>query len=166
METTKKTIKPHKQLVTFFSDTAIATRGFRPAITPKDAQNLKRVLDLNILDQAQIEQLMLYFLADKNYKNLGPSLATIFSGTILNSLRNAAINRTKYYKELDEYAARYLRTRPKLVHTDGPTSIGDLIGRLASQMTLDRSNAPRAPVRVAERSSKKKPLTLFETQKL
>lgn len=165
METKKIQPKPHKQLVTFFSDTALATRGFRPTITAKDAQQLKRVMDLGILDQSRMEQLMLYFLADRNYKNLGPSLATIFSGTILNSLRNAALNREKFYKELDGYAMRYLvRKAPseKRTSTDpeeprGAVSMADLLQKLASQMTLNKSAAPRAPVPVQRSKAK----TLF-----
>lgn len=168
-----KKLSIHKQLVTFFSDTALKTRGFRPHIAPKDAQQLQRVMKLGIFDQSRMEQIMLYFLADKNYKNLGPSLATMFSGTILNSLRNAALNREKFYKELDGYAMRYLvRGAPttKRVAYDpednpgtGPVSMADLLAKLATQMTLNKSAAPRAPV-VAERS-KKKALTLFETKK-
>lgn len=141
----EKEISAHRQLVDFFSDTALATRGFRPQITAKDTQNLKRVLSLGILDQSQLEQIFLYFLADRSYRNAGPSIATILSATFLNSLRNKTINRAQFYKELDGYAAQYIKRAPKK-YTDGPVAIGDLIGQLAAKLSLNKANPPRAPV--------------------
>lgn len=161
METIKKSV--HNQLLTFFSDTALATRGFRPTITAKDAQQLKRVMALNIFNQSRMEQLMLYYLADRNYKNLAPSMATMFSGTILNSLRNAVLNREKFYKELEGYASRYIKLgkqEPRCeIESARPTSMAYLIEQLANKMSLNKSAQPRAPMRKV--GSKNKPLTLF-----
>lgn len=107
----KKTIKRktvHGKLVDFFSDTCLATRGFRPKFSVADMGRLKRALSEDIFDQSHWEQVILYFLADRNFKNLSPSLATMLSATILNGLRNAALNREKFYKEIDEYTQRYI----------------------------------------------------------
>lgn len=146
----------HKKLITFFSDTTLAVRGFRPAISPKDAQNLKRVIDLDIISQTRFEQLMLYFIADKNYRNLGPSIATMLSATVLNSLRDRAINRNQFYKELEEYTTRYLNNQQSkrqeldddAIHE--PVSISSIIGKLLSKLSFVTGNQPRAPVKTSE----------------
>lgn len=150
METGKK-ISAHRQLVVFFSDTALATRGFRPKITAKDARLLKNALDLNIFNQDDFEQIMLYFLADKSYRNLGPSIATMLSSTVLNSLRNKALNRAQFYKELDSYVMRLFRNKQAPQKSGvkvnrGFVSMADMLQELANKMTLNKSAAPRAPV--------------------
>jgi hypothetical protein len=99
----------HHQLVEFFSDTALRARGFRPKITPADAMRLKQVLKEDILDQSHWEQVILFFLADRNYKKLSPSIATMLSSTILNGLRNQALNGEQFYKELEMYRYRYVK---------------------------------------------------------
>jgi hypothetical protein len=106
-ENKKKEKSEHRQLIEYFSDMTVKTRGFRPRISPKDARQLKNVLEFEILDQTQLEKIMLYFLADRSYANLGPSIATIMSSTVLNSLINKMKNRAQFYKELEEYATRY-----------------------------------------------------------
>ena len=141
----QKEISIHRQLTVFFSDTALATRGFRPVITAKDAQQLKRAIDLNIFSKTKFEQIILYFLADKSYKNLGPSIATMLSSTVLNSLQNKAINRVQFYKEIDEYVVRYLKTK-KTEQTEGGAKIADLIKQLKEKLQI-KTNSPRAPVK-------------------
>lgn len=107
----------HRQLVEFFSDTTLAVRGFRPQITVAGTARLKKVLELNLLSKNEIEQMMLYYLASKSFKNLGPSIATMLSATILNALRDKARNREQYFKEIEEYTDRYLRKEAPRGHT-------------------------------------------------
>lgn len=141
----------HNQTIKFFSDTTLKVRGFRPLITEKDAGRLKTVLKMNILSQEKVEQLILYFLADKNYKNLGPSLATLLSSTILNSLRDRTINRSQFYKELEAYSQRYLNIKSKQTNANNteekkPESMANLIQQVIEKMKIQTSNLPRAPV--------------------
>ena len=105
MNEIEKTV--HRQLIEYWHDTTVKTRGFKPRISPKDAKQLKNVLDLKIFGQIELEKIMLYFLADPSYKNLGPSIATLLSSTVLNSLINKTKNRTQFYKELNGYADQY-----------------------------------------------------------
>lgn len=116
----KKELSTHRQLVIFFSDMALATRGFRPKITEKDASNLKKTLDIKYIDQTRLEQIMLYFLADRSFRNLGPSIATMLSATVINALRNKLVNRHQFYKELDQYADRYMKRERKPHPTQVP----------------------------------------------
>lgn len=133
-EQNKKTISVHRQLVDFFSDMALTTRGFRPKITVIDTAHLKKTLELKYFDQIRMEQIMLYFLADRSYKNLGPSIKTVLSSTVLNSLRNKLINREQFFKELDGYAQRYLRRERK----PNPTKVSmeSMLKELCSKMTI------------------------------
>lgn len=106
MSETKKEVAPFRLAIDFFSDTALKTRGFRPQITNADIGRLKAVSKAKILTLSKIEQLMLYFLADPSYRNLGPSIATMLSATVLNSLHNKLLNRAQFHKELDGYVMR------------------------------------------------------------
>ena len=131
----------HRKLIEFFSDTALSTKGFRPMITERDAIRLKKVMDLKIFNESRMQQMMLYFLADKNFKNLGPSIATMLSATILNAIRNKAINRATFYKELDEYTSRYIHKTvlPKDKKVDieentGAVSMADLLKDLMGKV--------------------------------
>lgn len=137
---TKKTmsVSTHKQLVTFFSDTALKARGFRPSISPSDAKRLQYVVQENILSQTQIEQLMLFFLADRNYKNLGPSIATMLSSTILNSLRNRVLNSEKFYQELEVYRARYINDRTENIQESrsGAFALSERLKKLSEKMSV------------------------------
>lgn len=147
----------HNQLITFFSDTALATRGFRPQITAKDAQQLKRAINLNIFSQIRFEQIILYFLADKSFRNLGPSIATMLSSTVLNSLRNKALNRNEFYKEVFLYSSRYI-SRTTFVNEPGFKGLPDMLANLSAQLSYSKANAPRAPV-------EKRAVGLFESIK-
>lgn len=128
----------HKQLVTFFSDTALSARGFRPKISPADVKRLQYVIRENILTQTQFEQIMLFFLADKRYRNLGPSIATMLSSTILNSLRNHAMNRETFYRELELYRAKYLQKN--VPDEKGNTfDLAERIKKLSEKMSVLKS---------------------------
>lgn len=147
----------HKQLVEFFSDTALRARGFRPKISPADAMRLKQILSEDILTHSQLEQIMLYFLADRRFKNLGPSIATMFSSTILNALRNHAINGEQFYKELEQYRERYIKQAVQLHEKlspreggmrpfikTGPVLLADKLKKLAEAMSMRVKSKPRS----------------------
>lgn len=126
----KKPKSVHKQLVEFFSDTCLATRGFRPKFSVADMGRLKKVLEENIIDQTHFEQIILFYLADKSFKNLSPSLATMLSANVLNGLRNKALNREQFYKEIELYATRYIRKENSShapVKNTRTNSIGDIL---------------------------------------
>lgn len=133
----KKEISTHHQLVNYFSDMALATRGFRPKITVVDTANLKKTLTLKYMDQTRMEQIMLYFLADPSYRNLGPSIATLLSATVVNSLRNKMLNRAQFFKELNSYADRYLKRERKPHPTN--VSMSAMINELYSKLSVGKS---------------------------
>lgn len=129
----------HRILMEYWSETATSARGFRPIISGKDAKQLKNIIEMRILSTEQMQKLMLYFLADRNYANLGPSIATMFSSTVLNSLINKMNNRDKFYKELEMYAKKFIldfengksynENRSKLVQIQNATKL--LVNKLS-----------------------------------
>lgn len=158
-----KEISMHKQLIGFFSDVALRARGFRPMIAPRDAAQLQRVLKLNILDQSHWEQIILYYLADRSFKNLSPSIATMLSSTVINGLRNKMLNREQFYKELDTYQIRHVK-QPVPQHEKmepreqvmkpirGMTSLGDRLKALSDIM----ANRPRPKQREEQKGGVRK----------
>ncbi len=93
----------HKEFIKFFYDNCQRFRSIKPIITKADAKNLKRILDLKILNQSELEQLAVYFLANRYYKKFSPSISTLFSSGIINGLMNNAKNNEIFWKELDSY---------------------------------------------------------------
>lgn len=156
--TMSKEISMHRRLIDFFSDVSLNARGFRPAISPRDAAQLKRALNLEILDHSHWEQVMLYFLADRSFKNLSPSIATMLSSTVINGLRNKMLNREQFYKELETYSARHLRKVEEKPHTHtvGMVSISDRLQELSKKLSFTlpkkppdkKATRPRAPAQV------------------
>jgi hypothetical protein len=148
----EKTI--HRQLVEFWSNTALKTHGIRPTISGKDAKNLQVILKAGFISQTNMEQIMLYFLASPSYRNVSPTISSMLHPTFLNSLRSKAVNRAQFHKELDQYVDRYLRNEPQEVRQQyyadnddeakAPVSFADLIEKLKSKLTA--SNQPRAPM--------------------
>ena len=120
----------HRQLVEYFYEVSKSARGFKPIVTAKDAGQLKRILELEILSVNEIEMLMLYFLADVSYRNLGPSIATMMSSTVLNSLINKLRNRAKFYRELEGYMRHLPKKQGFKVSKDIDKKINDLISKL------------------------------------
>lgn len=135
----KKIISVHRQLVDFFSDMAQQTRGFRPKITVVDTANLKKVTELPNFSQVRMEQIMLYFLADRSYRNLGPSIATMLSATVINSLKNKLLNRAQFYKELEQHADRYLKRERK--QHPGETSMQAMLQQLYQKFNYRKEPA-------------------------
>lgn len=145
----RKAKSDHRELIEFFHDMTLKARGFKPRIGPKDAKQLKNILELGILDREEIEKLMLYFLADKGYRNLGPSLATMFSSTVLNSLVNKLKNRNEFYKELEGHASKHLAPvrdkRQRSLNTRREVDIGAKVEALRKKlsMTNNKNNERR-----------------------
>jgi predicted transcriptional regulator len=100
---------PHRQFVDFFYETVKKTRGIKPIITAKDARNLKRILDLAIIDQTTLEQLAVYFLAHPDFRNFAPTISTFLSQGILNGLQNRMQNDPNFWQEVSEFTSTYLR---------------------------------------------------------
>lgn len=124
----------------FFSDTTLKTRRFRPKISPADARRLKDVLSEGILSQSQFEQVILYFLADKKFRNLSPSIATMLSSTVLNGLINCLMNRAQFYKELDGHRAMFLTER-KETNIEGIDTLSEKLKKLREKMSVKRTDA-------------------------
>jgi len=97
----------HSVFIKFFSEMCRKIRGFTPKITIRDGTNLKRVLDLTIVSEQELEQIALYFLADYRYRNFAPSISTFLSAGILNGLINDLKNRVTFWKELDGYLSNF-----------------------------------------------------------
>lgn len=106
----KKERSIHSQLVGYFHDIAKQTRGVAVIITKADAKNLKRAIDLKILDQSDFEKLILYFLGSTQFKNLSPSISTFLSSTVFNGLVDKMRNRATFWKELDSLSLRFRNT--------------------------------------------------------
>lgn len=119
----KKEQSPHKQFIEFWHDTVKQTRGIKPLFSPADGKNLKRTLELNLLNDTQLRQLAIYFLAHGSFKTFNPSISVFLSAGILNGLMNRMQNDPNFWRELDDYSIHYLRQPSKNNHA--------LVGRLA-----------------------------------
>jgi len=152
----KKPHKEHNQFIQFWHETTQRTRGIKPIITGKDARNLKRVLDMEILSQNQLEQLAIYFLAHPSFRKFSPSIATFLSAGIINGLMNRAQNDSEFWREIDIFAARYIREPVKKIESN------ELVERLAklktelfkSQFSFQTINEIQEQVAAAERAAK------------
>lgn len=105
----KKERSVHAQLVGYFHTIARQSRGVSIIITKADAKNLKRALDLKILNQEDFEKLILYFLGSQQFRGLSPSISTFLSSTVFNSLIDKMQNRATFWKELDSLSQRFLQ---------------------------------------------------------
>jgi len=103
----KKERSIHAQLVDYFHAIAQQSRGVSIIITKADAWNLKRALNLQILNQQDFEKLILYFLGSQQFRGLSPSISTFLSSTVFNSLLNEMRNGSKFWKELDSLSQRF-----------------------------------------------------------
>jgi len=113
-----KKLSTYQQFINFFYEITEKTRGIKPIITGKDGKNLKRVLALNILNSTELEQLALYFLANRYYKKFAPSVSTFLSAGILNGLANSLKNREEFWKEMNQYTQQYFDDSPKIKRSD------------------------------------------------
>lgn len=103
----KKERSVHAQLVDYFHTIARQSRGVSIIITKADAKNLKRVLDIQILNQEDFEKLILYFLGSQQFRGLSPSISTFLSSTVFNSLVDKMRNGSTFWKELDSLSQRF-----------------------------------------------------------
>lgn len=106
----KKEKSIHSKLVGYFHDMAKQTRGVSVIITKADAHNLKRAIDLKLLDQTDFEKLILFFLGSMNFKSLSPSISTFLSSTVFNGLIDKMRNGPNFWKELDSLSQRFHHT--------------------------------------------------------
>lgn len=113
----KKTPGPHRKFVEFWHDTVPRVR--RSAYLPSgaDMRRLKQVIDLRdragnaVINELQLEQLGLYYLAGPRFQKLPPTIAVFLSGGVLTGLMNTAQTDPEFWKTLDGYMQRYL-SRP------------------------------------------------------
>lgn len=117
----------HQQFIDFFYDTCQKTRGLKPKITGADGMNLKRILETGLIRQIELQQLALYFLANRYFKKFSPSVSTFLSSGIINGLMNDARNREDFWKELDGYTQLFLK-QPVIKEND----FGDRLASLAA----------------------------------
>ncbi len=103
----KKERSIHAQLVDYFHTIARQSRGVSVIITKADAGNLKRALNLQILNQQEFEKLILYFLGSQQFRGLSPSISTFLSSTVFNSLVDKMRNGSTFWKELDSLSQRF-----------------------------------------------------------
>lgn len=94
----------HVRFIDYWVKIVTVTRHIAPVVGPKDGKNLQRVLDIGI-DIETLEKLSLYFLADGHFKNLSPTISTMLSSTVLNSLLNLMKNNRDFWRKLDQYMA-------------------------------------------------------------
>ena len=98
---------PHAKFMDFWYEMVEKTRGFKPKISGADGMNLKRVLATGI-DPETLEKIAVYFLADPGFKTFSPTLSTMLSAGILNGLLNRTKNDPEFYRNLNQYADRFL----------------------------------------------------------
>jgi DNA-binding transcriptional ArsR family regulator len=124
----------HTQFIDFFFDSCRKVRKVKPIITGKDGKNLKRVLDLNIVSEQELEQIALYFLSDRYYRKFAPSISTFLSSGIINGLVDSLKNRETFWKELEGYLEKY--TDSEVIRSD------DLALRLTKIKTFNNKFIP------------------------
>lgn len=128
MRPAQKEPSAHSEFIKFFHDNCFKIRGVKPVITGADCRNLKRVLDLGIVKQNELEQIAVYFLSDRYYKKFAPSISTFLSAGILNGLVDSLKNRETFWKELDGYMVKF--TERQAVKSDS------LAGRLLQMKSV------------------------------
>lgn len=139
--TPTKAQSAHHRLVKFFHETTQRTRGITPIWNPKDTAHLKRVLNMAILNEDQLEQLMLYFLAAPQFKKFTPSMSTFFSAGIFNGLQNTMRNDPNFWKDVDSF---YNRLRPRAetrttAQVGVPiTSMQEMVKQLSERLSVNR----------------------------
>lgn len=97
------TSSPHKNLIKFFWETSKKTRGVSPLFNPRDGANLKRVLEHNLLSEADFEKLIVYYLASPEFTGFSPDISIFLSKGVLNILMNKLARDANFYKNLDSY---------------------------------------------------------------
>ena len=137
--TPTKAQSAHHRLIKFFHETTQRTRGITPIWNPRDTAHLKRVLNMAILNEDQLEQLMLYFLAAPQFKKFTPSMATFFSAGIFNGLQNTMKNDPNFWKDMDSF---YNRLRPK----EEPRATGEVGVPMQSMSEMVRQLTERLSV--------------------
>ncbi len=115
----------HRRLIEFWYETVKATRGFKPRISPADAKNLKRILNLNILALTDLEKLAYFFLSDRSFIKFSPSISTFLSAGILNGLQNRMENDSQHFWEV-------INTYRKPTQTDSSTDMLEKLRELKS----------------------------------
>ena len=108
-EIKEKPKSDHKQFIEFWHETVQAARGIKPVYTGADYQNLKRILNLKILNQNQLQQLAAYYLGSWNYRQFSPSISTFLSAGIINGLMNKMSNDPEFWRTLNETTQKYVR---------------------------------------------------------
>ncbi len=125
----KKPKSQHQKFIEFFFETTQATRGIKLVITGADGKNLKRILDLHVLEPADLEKLALYFLADFRFKEFSPSISTFLSAGILNGLVDQMRNGPEFWKKIDLYQIKY-RNREIKVDTGADKKNSEILKKL------------------------------------
>ncbi len=77
------------------------------------------------------------FLPTEVTKNLGPSIATIMSSTVINSLINKMRNRAQFYKELEVHAGHYFGNGPPAIVSGQMVDIASKLEALKKKLTLN-----------------------------
>jgi hypothetical protein len=128
----------HARFIEYFYNTAQKARGIKLIINGKDGKNLKRVLELNILTENELQQLALYFLASPYYKKFSPSIATFLSAGILNGLINDLRNKEDFWKELNNFS--YARDEKPSIQIDNSNceSIAVRLAELRAKLIADK----------------------------
>jgi hypothetical protein len=100
--------------VEFWYEAVKAGRGIAYMKGAADMKNLKRVLDLKVITETELEQLALFFLHDPSCKKLPPTIAVFLSGGVLTGLQNVMKNDgERFWPRVERYSQQYLK-RPKI----------------------------------------------------
>lgn len=134
-----KDMSPHHRLVNFFHQATQKFRGFKPTWSARETAKLKLALNAGIMSETQLEQLMLYFLANYRFTKFSPSMSTFFSNGILNGLMNAMQNDRNFWKDMDKYADRMRDSgisTPQSYSLIPVTKVSELSKALSLKMTV------------------------------
>lgn len=129
-----KSKSEHHRLISFFYDMTEKTRGFKPAFSTKDVSSLKRVLNTGVLSESDIEKVMVYFLANRNFVKFSPSLSVVFSAGILNGIVNKLKNDHAFTKEVSEYAQTHVGISP--INEKGLATLAEQIEKLKQRLSI------------------------------
>ncbi len=102
---TAKSPSAHRIFIDFWFAEVQKARGIKPIITGMDGKNLQRILKAGI-SSVTLEQLAVYFLNHRSFKEFAPSISTFLSAGVLNGIQNRMQNREEFWKELDGFTQR------------------------------------------------------------
>jgi hypothetical protein len=148
--------KTHKKFIDFWHKNCQKLRGVKPIITGKDAKNLKRILDMGILSEDELEQMAIYFLGHYSFKNFAPSISAFLSAGIINGLFNRMKNDENFWKDLDYLTNKCLERKETLTSQEITEKLNQLKQSLSMSFNHQERTKIQEEIAREERKTKSK----------